>query len=104
MASRQKRRTEMSGDHRNDDHDFSKDFEIDVDIDIDFDVDVDVDVDIEKEVDIDIKSDVDLDGNSAELTMDVQALGDDSLVESIVTVTTWDEGSSISLHVISAVD
>ena len=91
------------GDHRNDDFEFSKDLEIDVDVDIDFDVDVDVD--IEKYVDLDIKSDVDLDGNTAELTLDAQAIGDNTLVEAIVTVLTVDnELSSISLHVLSAAD
>ncbi len=84
---------------------FEKDLEIDVDIDLDFDVDVDVDVNIEKCVDIDISSDVDLDGNTAELTLDAQAIGDNTLVEAIVTVLTVDnELSSISLNVISAAD
>ena len=77
---------------------YSKDLEIDVDIDLDFDVDVDVDVNIDKCVDIDISSDVDLDGNTAELTLDAQAIGYDTLVEAIVTVlTVEDEMSSISL-------
>jgi hypothetical protein len=84
---------------------FEKDLEIDVDVDLEFDVDVDVDVDIEKCVDIDISSDVDLDGNTAELTLDAQAIGDDTLVEAIVSVLTVDnEMSSISLHVLSATD
>jgi hypothetical protein len=92
-------------DHRdNNDFEFSKDLEIDVDIDLDFDVDVDVDVDIDKDIDIDIWSDVDIYGNTAELTLDAQAIGDDTLVEAIVAVLTTDDLSSISLNVISAVD
>lgn len=97
----------MSGNYHHDNNDFeySKDLEIDVDIDLDFDVDVEVNVDICKEIDIDIYSDVDLNGNTAELTLDAQAIGGDTLVEAIVTVlTVEDELSSISLSVISAAD
>jgi hypothetical protein len=84
---------------------FEKDLEIDVDVDLEFDVDVDVDVEIEKCVDLDINSDVDLDGNTAELTLDAQAIGDNTLVEAIVSVLTVDnELSSISLNVLSATD
>ncbi|MBX9776167.1 MAG: hypothetical protein K2Y71_17445 [Xanthobacteraceae bacterium] len=92
-------------DWRDPDFEFSKDLEIDVDVDLEFDVDVDVYVDIDKDVSIDICSDVDLDGNTAELTLDAQAIGDDTLVEAIVSVLTVDnEMSSISLHVLSATD
>lgn len=95
----------MSGNHHDPGFEFEKDLEIDVDVDLEFDVDVDVDVDIEKCVDINIYSDVDLDGNTAELTLDAQAIGDDTLVEAIVSVLTVDnEMSSISLHVLSATD
>lgn len=87
-----------------DEFEFSKDLEIDVDIDLNFDVCVDVNVDIYKDIDIYIDSDVDLEGNVAELTLDAQAIGDDTLVEAIVSVLTTDDLSSISLHVISAVD
>jgi hypothetical protein len=94
----------MSGNHHDDPgFEFEKDLEIDVDVDLEFDVDVEVDID--KWVDIDIYSDVDLDGNTAELTLDAQAIGDDTLVEAIVSVLTVDnEMSSISLHVLSATD
>jgi hypothetical protein len=84
---------------------FEKDLEIDVDVDLEFDVDVDVDVEIEKCVDLNIYSDVDLDGNTAEITLDAQAIGDNTLVEAIVSVLTVDnELSSISMNVISATD
>lgn len=87
------------------DYDFSKDLEIDVDINLDFDVDVNVDVSIDKCIDVTVTSDVDLDGNTAELTLDAQAIGDDTLVEAIVSVLTIDnELSSITLNVISATD
>jgi hypothetical protein len=90
---------------RDDDFDFEKDLEVDVDVELEFESDVDVDV--EKDVDIDIKvdSDVDLDGNTAELTLDVQAIGDNTDTEAIVTVLTVDnELSSISLWAFSATD
>jgi hypothetical protein len=88
-----------------DDFEYSKDLEIDVDFDIDFEVDVDVDVEKDICIDIDVKSDVDLDGNTAELTLDVQAIGDNTDVEAIVSVLTVDnELSSISLWAFSAAD
>jgi hypothetical protein len=91
-------------DRHDNDFDFSKDLEIDVDVDLDFDVDVDVDVNIDKCIDIDIYSDIDLDGNSAELSLDAQAIGDDTLVEVISVVLTTDDLSSVTLNVISATD
>jgi len=86
------------------DFDFSKDLDINVDLDLDFDVDVDVNVDIDKYVNINICSDVDIQGNTAELTLDAQAIGNNSLVESIVSVLTTDDLSSVTLNVLSAVD
>lgn len=88
---------------RNNDFDFSKDLDINVDIDLDFNVDVDVNVDKDIDIDIDVKSDVDLNGNTAELTLDVQAIGHDTDVEAIVSVlTVSNELSSISLWAFSA--
>jgi hypothetical protein len=85
--------------------DFEKDLEIDVDVDLDFDADVDVDVRKDVDIDIDVDSDVDLDGNTAELTLDVQAIGDNTDTQAIVTVLTVDnELSSISLWAFSATD
>lgn len=93
----------MSGSHN--DFEFDKELDIEVDVDIDFDVDVDVKVEKDIDIDIDVKSDVDLDGNTAELTLDVQAIGDNTDVEAIVTVLTVDnEMSSISLWAFSATD
>lgn len=93
----------MSGSHN--DFEFDKELDIEVDVDIDFDVDVDVKVEKDIDIDIDVKSDVDLDGNTAELTLDVQAIGDNTDVEAIVTVLTVDnELSSISLWAFSAAD
>jgi hypothetical protein len=90
---------------RNDDFEFEKELEIEVDVDLDFDVDVDVKVEKDIDIDIDVKSDVDLDGNTAELTLDVQAIGDNTDVEAIVSVLTVDnELSSISLWAFSATD
>jgi hypothetical protein len=94
----------MSRDPGND-FDFDKDLDINVDVDLDFDVDVDVDVDKDIDIDIDVYSDVDLDGNTAELTLDVQAIGDNTDAESIVSVLTVDnEMSSISVWAFSAAD
>jgi len=89
---------------RNNDFDFSKDLDIDVNVDLDFDVDVDVDVKIDKDIDIDIYSDVDIHGNTAELTLDAEAIGHNTLVDAVVSVLTMDDLSSISLSVISATD
>jgi len=93
----------MSGRHN--DFEFDKELDIEVDIDLDFDVDVDVKVEKDIDIDINVKSDVDLDGNTAELTLDVQAIGDNTDVEAIVSVLTVDnELSSISLWAFSAAD
>jgi hypothetical protein len=92
-------------DYDRNDFDYDKDLEIDVDIDLDFDVDVDVDVEKDICIDIDVSSDVDLDGNTAELTLSVEAIGDNTDVEAIVSVLTVDnELSSIDLWAFSAAD
>ena len=94
-------------DRHHDNNDFEFDKELDIDVEVDLDYEVDVDVDVEKDIciDIDVTSDVDLDGNTAELTLDVQAIGDNTDVEAIVTVLTVDnELSSISLWAFSAAD
>jgi hypothetical protein len=96
--------TDRNDHHNNNDFDFSKDLDVNVDVDLNFDVDVDVNVDIDKYVNINICSDVDIHGNTAELTLDAEAIGDNTLVESIVSVLTTDDLSSISLSVLSAVD
>ena len=80
-----------------DDFEFEKDLKIDVDVELDFDVEVDVKVDKEIDIDIDVKSDVDLDGNTAELTFDVQAIGYDTDAQGIVSVlVVEDQLSSLS--------
>jgi hypothetical protein len=91
--------------HDGNDFEFSKDLEVDVDLDIDLEVDVDVDVYKDVDIYVDIRSDVDLDGNTAELNFDVQAIGDNTLVEGDVWVLTVDnELSSITGHLYSAAD
>lgn len=90
-------------DNNDNDFEFSKDLDITVDVDLDFNTEVDVDVDKDIDIDIDVHSDVDLDGNTAELTLDVQAIGYDTDVEAIVSVLTVEnELSSISLWAFSA--
>jgi hypothetical protein len=89
----------------NNDFEFEKDLDIEVEVELEFDVDVDVKVEKDVDIDIDVTSDVDLDGNTAELTLDVQAIGDNTDVEAIVSVLTVDnEMSSISLWAFSATD
>lgn len=82
------------------DIDVKKDFEVDVDVE--FDVDVKVDVDIDK--DIDVKTDIDLDGNAATLSLDVQAIGYDTLVEVVSTVLATDNYSSVTVEAGAFVD
>lgn len=91
-------------DRHGNDFDFSKDLDINVDVDIDLDVDVDVDIDKDVNICIDINQDLYIDGNTAELNLDAEAIGDNSLVEVDAVVLTTDHSSSVVLHVISAVD
>lgn len=92
-------------DGRNDNEfNFEKDVEFKTDVDLEFDSNVDVYVDKDVYVDVNAYSDIDLEGNSAELSLDVQAIGDDSDAESIVSVQTTDDLSSISVWAFSAVD
>jgi hypothetical protein len=75
--------------------DVEKDF--DLDVDVDFDTEVDVKVDIEKDIDIDMNL-CDLDGNGATLSLDVQAIGDDTLVEVVSSILVTDCYSSITVE------
>lgn len=72
------------------DYSFEKDVEVDVDVDLKLDATVDLTVDNETDIDVDVKSDVDLDGNTAEITFDVQAVGDETLVQGELVVLTVD--------------
>ena len=90
-------------------HDNNNDFDFDKDIQIDVDLEFDVDVDIEFDKDVDIYGDicwdVDVQGNTAMLTLDAEAVGKDTLVEvDAVVLTIEDELSSITLSVVSAID
>jgi hypothetical protein len=88
---------------RKEEFEFDKDLNIDVDVNLAFDVDVDVDVNKDVDIDIDVNSDVYLNGNTAELTLDVQAIGEDTDVQAIVSVLTVDDQmSGISLWAFSA--
>lgn len=82
---------------------FQKDLDIVVDVDLEFDVDVEASVESSTSLFIDVASDVDLDGNTAEFTLDAQAIGEDTLVEVIASVLTVDnELSSISTEIFVA--
>ncbi|MEZ5775707.1 MAG: hypothetical protein R3D33_13655 [Hyphomicrobiaceae bacterium] len=84
------------------DVDFSKDIDIDVDFDQSFDTDIKVDKDVDINVDIDVKADVE--GNTAELTFDVEAVGKDTYAQlDFVVLTVEDELSSINGYAVSAV-
>jgi ribosome-associated translation inhibitor RaiA len=85
------------------DVDFSKDIDVKVDTDLNFDVDVDV----KKETDIDVKvnADADVKGNTAELTLSVEAYGYDTYTQADVAILTMeDQLSSIDLYAVSAVN
>lgn len=84
-------------------YDFYKSLEIDVKVDFDFNVDVDVKKDTDITMDVDTK--FDLDGNSAELILSVEAIGEYTHVEADVAILTVEgELSSIDLYAISVVD
>ena len=81
---------------------FDKDIDVDVDLDLDFDVDVDVDKDLD--VDADVKSTVDVDGNSASLAFDVEAVGFDTFAEADVFVLTTSKLSAVGGLLVAATD
>jgi hypothetical protein len=78
-----------------DPHDFDKEFEIDVKLD--FETNVDVNVDIKKDIDVDMDLD-DLKGNGATLTLDVEAFGENTLVEVVSSVIATDQMSSVTVE------
>ena len=88
-------------------HSVDVNFDKDIDIDIDVDVDLNVDIDFDKNVDVDIKIDADADvsGNIANVSVEAEAYGKDTLVEIDATVLTIENQlSSVYLSIISAVD
>ena len=83
------------------------DFDKDIKVDIDVDVDLDVKITFDKDVDVDIKIDADanVDGNIANVSVEAEAYGKDTLVEIDATVLTiQDQLSSVYLSIISAVN
>ncbi len=83
----------MSYDHP--EVEFEKEYEVEVDVD--FDTNVDVNVDIDKEIDIDMDL-CDLYGNGATLSLDVEAIGENSLSEVVSTVIATDYMSSVTVE------
>ena len=75
--------------------DFDKEF--DVDVDVSFDTDVDVWVDIDKYIDINLNL-CDLEGNAATLSLDVEAIGNNSLAEVVSTVISTSYMSSVTVE------
>jgi hypothetical protein len=78
----------------------------DIDLDVDFDLNIDTNIDFYKdfEANIYISSDVNVQGNSSSITFDVEAIGDNSVVEVDLVVLTTDRLSSVSGSIIAAVD
>lgn len=69
------------------------------------DSDIDTDFSLETDVDIQVDSDVDVDGNTSMLTLDAEAVGTNTLVETDASVlTVEDQMSSVNLSVVSAAD
>jgi len=93
----------MSYNHNNGDE---FEFEKDIDVEADFYVgwEYENEIDSEVYVDHDIESYVDLEGNSAVLNLNVEAVGDDTLVEASAVVLTTDYYSGITVTAVSAVD
>lgn len=83
---------------------FEKDIEIDVDAEIELEFEVENEYESEVDVDYDICSDIDIDGNSALLEANVEAVGDDTLVEVKAVVLTTDHYSGVTVSGLSAVD
>ena len=82
---------------------FDKVLNADINTDLDFDVNVDVDKNVDIDIDIDAAANVE--GNSAQLTFDVEAFGIDTVAElefSILTIE--DELSSVAGFAVSAVN
>jgi hypothetical protein len=81
--------------------DFDKEVEIDVKTDIDFDVDIK----LEKNVDINVETNVktDIQGNTAILVADVEAIGKDTFVEVFTSVLAVDNKlSSVTVEATAA--
>ncbi|UEM24589.1 hypothetical protein JL100_030720 (plasmid) [Skermanella mucosa] len=84
------------------------DFETDSDIEIDFDADINFDteikLDVYKDVDVDVKVETDVEGNSAFLVADVQAIGKDTYVQvDTAVMTIEDQLSSVTVSAESVV-
>jgi hypothetical protein len=85
------------------DFEFEKEIDINVDTDIDFDTDITVDV--YKDVDVDVDVHTDVEGNSAFLVADVEAIGYATFVEVDASVlAVEDKLSSVTLVGTAIVD
>jgi len=95
--------TMSSWDYGEPDFEFDKEIEIDFDTNIDFDTDIELDV--YKDVDVDVRVDTHVEGNSAFLTADVEAIGKDTFVEVDASVlAVEDTMSSVTLHAVAIVN
>jgi hypothetical protein len=90
--------------HNDDSFEFEKDLEIDVSIDLNMYLDVVQEVYVETEIYVDVCVDPYIEGNTAQLALDVEALGDDTFVDTQVSVLTTDDMSSVAVWAFSAVD
>jgi hypothetical protein len=77
-----------------------------IDLNVDFDLNIDTNINFSKDfsANIYINSDVDVKGNSASITFDAEAIGDNSVVEVDLVVLTTDGLSSVSGTIIAAVN
>lgn len=81
------------------------DIDKDIDASVSFDFDIDVDIELHKDVDInvDVSSGVHVDGNVTTSVVDVEAVGEDTLVEvDVVILSVEDELSSFSGVMVAA--
>ena len=86
----------MSNDHHQDPGvDFDKDYSVETNVD--FYTEVDVYVDIDKDISIDLNL-CGLEGNAATLSLDVEAIGENSLSEVVSSVIATDWMSSVTVE------
>lgn len=77
---------------------------LEADWEIDFDGDWDFDTDTDYDTDVDIDSDVDVEDNVTTVTWDVEAVGENTLIEASFAILTLDNLSSTSGAISATVD
>lgn len=90
--------------YRHNDRDLEFEKFLSADWDIDFDGEWDFDTDTDYDTDVDIDGDVDVDGNATTLTWDVEAVGENTLIEASIAMLTLDNLSSMSGAISASVE